>query len=94
MSCHALCRRQFIYSCDMARLIVWVLREYQEIEPIILSVDEADEVSIHEAALAVASAMDFKVGPVTRIPLDQQCGPSIDPACMTCISILSTGIDC
>ena len=45
----------------MARLIVWVLREYKEIDPIILSVGEEEEVSIHEAALAVARAMDFKV---------------------------------
>ena len=56
-----MCRRQFIYNLDMARLIVWVLREYKEIDPIILSVGEEEEVSIHEAALAVARAMDFKV---------------------------------
>jgi nucleoside-diphosphate-sugar epimerase len=30
-------RRQFIYSLDLARLMIWVLREYQEIDPIILS---------------------------------------------------------
>ncbi len=29
--------RQFIYSLDLARLFLWVLREYDEIEPIILS---------------------------------------------------------
>lgn len=29
--------RQFIYSLDLARLILWVLRDYSEIEPIILS---------------------------------------------------------
>lgn len=29
--------RQFIYSLDLARLFLWVLREYNEIEPIILS---------------------------------------------------------
>ncbi len=29
--------RQFIYSEDLAKLFLWVLREYQEIEPIILS---------------------------------------------------------
>ena len=56
-----LCRRQFIYNLDMARLLVWVLRKYQEIDPIILSVGEEEEVSIHEAALTVAKAMDFKV---------------------------------
>lgn len=29
--------RQFIYSMDLAKLIIWVLRNYEEIEPIILS---------------------------------------------------------
>lgn len=29
--------RQFIYSLDLAKLIVWVLREYNSVEPIILS---------------------------------------------------------
>ncbi|KAF6022461.1 TSTA3 [Bugula neritina] len=43
-------RRQFIYSLDLARLFIWTLREYDEIDPIILSVGEEDEVSIKEAA--------------------------------------------
>ena len=30
-------RRQFIYSLDLARLFVWVLRHYDEVDPIILS---------------------------------------------------------
>jgi len=29
--------RQFIYSVDLAKLIIWVLREYDSVEPIILS---------------------------------------------------------
>jgi GDP-L-fucose synthase len=29
--------RQFIYSVDLARLFVWVLRHYESIDPIILS---------------------------------------------------------
>lgn len=29
--------RQFIYSRDLAKLFVWTLREYEEIDPIILS---------------------------------------------------------
>lgn len=45
----------------MARLLTWVLHEYKETDPIILSVDEADEISIHEAALAVAKALGFEV---------------------------------
>ncbi|KAI5929527.1 GDP-L-fucose synthase [Manis javanica] len=52
-------RRQFIYSLDLARLFLWVLREYREVEPVILSVGEEDEVSIQEAAEAVVEAMDF-----------------------------------
>jgi GDP-L-fucose synthase len=52
-------RRQFIYSLDLGRLILWVLREYQEIVPIILSVSEEEEVSIKEAADLVVKAMDF-----------------------------------
>uniref|UniRef100_A0A8C5QID8 GDP-L-fucose synthase n=1 Tax=Leptobrachium leishanense TaxID=445787 RepID=A0A8C5QID8_9ANUR len=53
-------RRQFIYSLDLARLFLWVLREYDEVDPIILSVGEEDEVSIKEAAESIVSAMDFK----------------------------------
>jgi GDP-L-fucose synthase len=52
--------RQFIYSRDLAELTVWVLREYdRDPNPITLSVDEADEVSIREVALAVAKACQF-----------------------------------
>ena len=37
------------------------MRSYDEPEPIILSVAEEDEISIKEAAEAVAKAYDFKV---------------------------------
>jgi len=40
--------RQFIFSEDLARLFVWVLRNYDSPEPIILSVDEEDEITIRE----------------------------------------------
>ncbi|XP_023655869.1 GDP-L-fucose synthase isoform X1 [Paramormyrops kingsleyae] len=53
-------RRQFIYSLDLARLFVWVLREYNEIDPIILSVGEEEEVSIKEVADSVVEALGFK----------------------------------
>ncbi|XP_014218752.1 probable GDP-L-fucose synthase [Copidosoma floridanum] len=52
--------RQFIYSLDLAKLFVWVLREYDSVEPIILSVDESQEVTIAQAAEALAKAFDFK----------------------------------
>lgn len=52
--------RQFIYNVDLGELIVWVLREYKEIAPVILSVGEEDEVSIKTAAEAVMGGMHFK----------------------------------
>lgn len=52
--------RQFIYSLDLAKLIVWVIREYKEVQPIILSVDEKDEVTIKILAEEIATAFDFK----------------------------------
>ena len=56
-------RRQFIYSLDLAHLFLWVIREYDEVDPIILSVGEEDEISIQEAAELIVEAFDFK-GPV------------------------------
>ncbi|XP_054738145.1 probable GDP-L-fucose synthase [Anastrepha obliqua] len=52
--------RQFIYSLDLAKLIIWALVNYESVEPLILSVDEENEVTIFEAAEAVAKAFDFK----------------------------------
>ncbi|XP_071941806.1 GDP-L-fucose synthase-like [Antedon mediterranea] len=52
--------RQFIYSKDLARLFIWVLHEYDEVNPIILSVGEEDEVSIKEVADMVVDAYEFK----------------------------------
>lgn len=52
--------RQFIYNIDLAKLIIWVLREYQSVEPIILSVDESQEVTISKVAEVLAKAFDFK----------------------------------
>uniref|UniRef100_A0A1I7WWT9 Epimerase domain-containing protein n=1 Tax=Heterorhabditis bacteriophora TaxID=37862 RepID=A0A1I7WWT9_HETBA len=52
--------RQFIYSLDLAKLLVWVIRNYEEVEPIVLSVGEEDEVSIADVVNAVTKAIDFK----------------------------------
>lgn len=52
--------RQFIYSEDLARLFLWTLREYNERQPIILSVGEEDEVSIADVVKMIAEAIDFK----------------------------------
>jgi GDP-L-fucose synthase len=48
--------RQFIYNKDLGALTVWVMRDYDSVEPIILSVPEEDEVSIRDVALMVAEA--------------------------------------
>ncbi|XP_017771127.1 PREDICTED: GDP-L-fucose synthase [Nicrophorus vespilloides] len=52
--------RQFIYSMDLAKLFVWALRNYEDVEPIIFSVDESAEISIGEAAEEIARSFDFK----------------------------------
>lgn len=39
---------------------VWMLREYEEIDPIILSTGEDEEVSIKQVADAIVKAMDFQ----------------------------------
>ena len=53
--------RQFIYSMDLAKLMIWAVRDYDEVDPIILSVDEEDEVSISDAVNAVLEAFDYEV---------------------------------
>eukprot|EP00300_Choanocystis_sp_HF-7_P038438 c55382_g1_i1.p1 GENE.c55382_g1_i1~~c55382_g1_i1.p1 ORF type:complete len:334 (+),score=78.97 c55382_g1_i1:58-1002(+) len=52
--------RQFIFSEDLAKLMIWTLRNYDSVEPLILSVDPEDEVSIREVALMIAGAMGFE----------------------------------
>jgi GDP-L-fucose synthase len=52
--------RQFIFSHDLARLTLWVKRNYNDIDPIILSVPEEDEVSIKDVAMAIVKAMKFE----------------------------------
>lgn len=52
--------RQFIYSEDLARNIMWVLEEYNENEPIILSPNEEDEISIGCVAKYIAKAFDYE----------------------------------
>jgi len=50
--------RQFIYSLDLARLFVWVVREYEEVDPIILASD--DEVTIRDMAMRIKDAFQFQ----------------------------------
>jgi len=51
--------RQFVYSLDLAKLVCWVLLNYDSVEPIILSVDPEDEVSIGDVAKMIAEAFDY-----------------------------------
>jgi len=51
--------RQFIYNVDLGELMVWALRNYNEVSPLILSVGEEEEVSIKQAAEAVVKGMKF-----------------------------------
>lgn len=51
--------RQFIYSEDLAKLLIWVVQNYDESEPIILSPDESDEIPIREVAIAVAKQFNY-----------------------------------
>lgn len=51
--------RQFIYSVDLAKLILWALEHYTEKDSIILSVGEADEVSIKQVGGEIAKNMDY-----------------------------------
>ena len=51
--------RQFIYSVDLARLIIWCLKNYNDSESIILAPDEKDEVSIKDIALMIAKNFDY-----------------------------------
>ncbi|KPJ04384.1 GDP-L-fucose synthase [Papilio xuthus] len=52
--------RQFIFSEDLARLFVWALRHYHSVDPLILSVDEEEEVSIAEVAEAIKQAHGYE----------------------------------
>jgi GDP-L-fucose synthase len=53
-------RRQFIYSLDLGRLIIWSIFNYEETDPIILSVDEKDEISIYEVTKIILKCMNMK----------------------------------
>jgi len=56
--------RQFIYSVDLARLMVWAMDNYDDVSPLILSVDESDEISIRDVVETIVAAMDYQ-GEVT-----------------------------
>jgi len=51
--------RQFIYAPDLAKLIVWAMRSYDQGDPIIMSTDEKDEITIKDVVGHIARAMKF-----------------------------------
>eukprot|EP01060_Flectonema_neradi_P022328 TRINITY_DN3058_c2_g1_i2.p1 TRINITY_DN3058_c2_g1~~TRINITY_DN3058_c2_g1_i2.p1 ORF type:complete len:327 (+),score=69.74 TRINITY_DN3058_c2_g1_i2:43-981(+) len=52
--------RQFIYSADFAKIAVWSIRNYESVEPLIVSVPESHEVSIRDVVTILTSAMNFE----------------------------------
>ena len=52
--------RQFIYSEDLAELIMWVTEKYNDSNSVILSVSEKDEVSIKDVAKLIAKEYDYE----------------------------------
>ena len=52
--------RQFIYSRDLAKCIIWTLRYYNEPEPLIISVDQDQEISIEAAVNHICTLSGFK----------------------------------
>lgn len=52
--------RQFIYSEDLAELIMWVLEKYTKKDTIILSVGEDDETSIEYIGKTIAKLFDYQ----------------------------------
>jgi GDP-L-fucose synthase len=52
--------RQFIYSEDLAILILWTLENYNDKESIILSVPENDEKSINYVATCIAKEFNYE----------------------------------
>lgn len=52
--------RQFIYSKDLAELLMWSLLEYNKWDNVILSVGEKKEISIKDVAILISNAFDYK----------------------------------
>tara|TARA_A200000113_G_C8825121_1_gene341841 strand:- start:376 stop:1311 length:936 start_codon:yes stop_codon:yes gene_type:complete len=52
--------RQFIYSVDLAQLILWSLENYDDSTPLILSPSEKDEISIGVVARLIAKSFNYE----------------------------------
>ena len=48
-----------MYAYDLAKMFIWQLREYNDVEPIIFSVGEDDDVSIRYVAEQIVKAFGF-----------------------------------
>jgi GDP-L-fucose synthase len=59
--------RQFIYSEDLAKIILWILESYHSNESIIISVGESDEVSIGDVAKLIGKKFNYE----TEIVFDE-----------------------
>lgn len=67
-------RRQFIYSTDLGKLLIWAIFNYEEKEPIILSVDENDEISINDVARIVLKSMNLENTQITYSSTNKEDG--------------------
>ncbi|KIJ63683.1 hypothetical protein HYDPIDRAFT_92333 [Hydnomerulius pinastri MD-312] len=56
--------RQFIYSRDLAKLFIWQLREYNDVEPIIFTSGISKQITIRKVADSVAKAMKHNGKPI------------------------------
>lgn len=52
--------RMFIFSKDLARIFVWLMRNYESIDPVICCPDMSAEVTIADVARLIAKAFNFK----------------------------------
>lgn len=52
--------RQFLFSHDFARCLMEILFHYNEKSPVIVSVDQVDEISIHSVASMIARSFDYQ----------------------------------
>lgn len=59
--------RQFVFSRDIAKLLIRVINEYDDPSPIILAPDLGSEMTIGDAARAIARALDYQ-GDITFDP--------------------------
>lgn len=52
--------RQFIFSRDLARIIMIILEQYTDKTPIIVSVDEEEEITIKDVAYLIAKGFNYE----------------------------------